>query len=226
MYRVTKLRSSSVGKKILMSLTGVILVAFVIGHMVGNLKMFLGRDAFNAYAKFLRTMGEPAFPEGSLLWIARFALLAAVGIHVWYAWETSRTSWAARPIGYKKVAWDLLFSAASRTMRWGGVALAAFVVYHLMHLTWGNAHPSFSHDDPFANVLTGFRSAPVVAVYCLAMVPLCLHLYHGVWSATQTLALTNPRWEPARRPAAAALAVVILAGNCAMPLAVLAGFVK
>ena len=225
MRRVQSLYRSSVGKKIVMALTGILLFGFVVGHMIGNLKIFLGQEHFDAYARFLRTMGEPAFAAGQLLWIARLALLASVGVHALAAWQLTRQSWAARGVAYKKKD-DLSFSYASRTMRWGGVILAAFVVYHLLHLTLGVVHPGFDEASPYRNVVVGFRSAPVVAVYVVALAMLCFHLYHGLWSATQTLACTNPRILKWRRPVAAAVALIICAGFVSVPVAVLTGLVK
>lgn len=225
MDRVISLGATSVGKKILMAGSGIVLVLFVIGHMAGNLKAYLGPQAFNDYAHFLRTVGHPLFPEGVLLWIARLVLLFCLGVHLWAAVATWLQSRAARAVGYKVVN-DLSFSYASRTMRWGGVILLLFVVYHLLHLTTGTAHPSFHPDDPYYNFVTGFQSWPASIAYVVAMVPLALHLYHGVWSATQTLALTNPRVEPWRRPLAAAIAGAVFAGNVSFPLAVLAGVIR
>lgn len=225
MDRVTSLPGSSVGKKILMAVTGLVLVLFVAGHLFGNLKVFFGPEKFNDYAEGLRTMGAPIFGHGQILWIVRIALLGCVAVHIWAAWKTSRQSWSARRIPYAKKD-DLSFSFASRTMRWGGVALLAFVIYHLMHLTWGNVHPNFDPGDPYRNFVEGFRSWPASAAYIAAMVPLALHIYHGLWSSTQTLALTNARVERWRRPFAAAIAILIGVGNISLPLAVLAGVVK
>lgn len=225
MARLQTLTQSSVGKKILMAVTGVVLVAFVIAHMVGNLKVYLGREHFNAYARFLRTVGMPALPESGLLWILRIVLLACVGVHIWASIALTRMSWAARAGRYAKGN-DLVFSKASRTMRWGGVALLAFVVYHLLHFTTGTVHPDFSPEDPYHNFVAGFRSVPVSLVYILAMVALAFHLYHGIWSATQTLGIDDPRIEPLRRPVALGIALVVFVGNVSFPLAVLAGVVR
>ncbi len=225
MRRVTSLYRSSVGKKIVMALTGIVFVLFVIAHMIGNLKMFLGEEHFNAYARFLREVGAPAFGHGQLLWIARIVLLASVGLHALAAWQLTRQSWAARTVKYTKND-DLSFSYASRTMRWGGVILAAFVVYHLLHFTTGTLHPHFDESSPYRNVVTGFQSIPVVVAYVVALSMLCLHLYHGIWSATQTLALTNPRVVRWRRPVAAVVAAAICLGFLAVPVGVLAGILR
>lgn len=225
MRRVIGLYRSSVGKKIVMALTGILLFGFVLAHMIGNLKMFLGQSHFDAYARFLRTVGEPAFMEGQILWIARIALLGSVGVHALAAWQLTRKSWAARAIGYEKND-DLSFSYASRTMRWGGVILAAFVLYHLLHFTTGTLLPGFDETSPYRNVIRGFQSWPAALIYVVALVMLCFHLYHGLWSATQTLSVTNPRVLQWRRPVAAVIAFVICLGFVSVPLAVLAGIVK
>lgn len=225
MRRVISLYRSSVGKKILMALTGILLFGFVLAHMIGNLKIFLGQSHFDAYARFLRTVGEPAFMEGQILWIARIALLGSVGVHALAAWQLTRQSWAARAIGYKQND-DLSFSYASRTMRWGGVILAAFVIYHLLHFTTGTLLPGFDETSPYRNVIRGFQSWPVALIYVVALVMLCLHLYHGLWSATQTLSMTNPRVLKWRRPVAAVIAFVICLGFVSVPLAILAGIVR
>jgi succinate dehydrogenase / fumarate reductase cytochrome b subunit len=224
MRRVFGLYSNSVGKKISMAVTGIVLFGFVFVHMIGNLKIFEGPEKYDAYAHFLRTVGAPALGEGQALWIFRIVLLAAVGVHVLAAAQLTLQSWRARGTPYK-VKKDLSFDYASRTMRWGGVILAAFVIYHLMHLTFGTAHHDFS-DSVYRNVVSGFQRWPVSLAYIVAMVPLALHVYHGLWSATQTLALDNPRIEPWRRPVAAGIALVLAAGNVSMPVAVMAGIVK
>lgn len=225
MERLQSLPQSSVGKKILMAVTGIVLIGFVVGHMLGNLKAYLGAEHFNAYAHFLRTVGEPAIPENGVLWIARVVLLASVGIHIWAAVSLTRMSRAARPDRYAKGN-DLAFSYASRTMRWGGVILLAFVVFHLLHLTTGNAHPDFRPEDPYHNFVTGFRSVPVAFAYIVAMTALAFHLYHGTWSVTQTLGIDNPRFERFRRPAALVLAAAVFLGNVSFPLAVLAKVIQ
>jgi len=228
------LHESSIGKKVLMAASGILLFGFVIGHMLGNLKIFTGELHFNEYAVFLRTVGAPAVPEGGLLWLARIGLLAAVTLHLTSAAALWRRSNAARRQGYVKSN-DISFSYASRTMRWGGVIILLFVVYHLLHLTWGVAHNDFvcanhpdafdGHANAFHNVVAGFQIWWVSAIYVLAMIPLGMHIYHGLWSATQTLALRNDVVRRVRRPLAAALAGGIVIGNISIPLSVLIGWV-
>jgi len=225
MRRVTNLYRSSIGKKVTMALTGLVLFGFVFVHMIGNMKIYQGAEKFDSYAKFLREFGYPALGHGQLLWIARIVLVACVLLHGLSAWQLTRMSWAARSVDNRKEQ-DLSFSYASRFMRWGGVIVAAFVVYHILHLTVGTAHQDFSHESPYRNVVTAFRFWPVSAAYFVAMVPLGLHIYHGLWSTTQTLGLQNPKILEWRRPVAATFAAVITLGNISIPLAVLVGLVR
>ena len=213
---------SSLGLKIVMALTGVILFGFVIGHMLGNLQVYLGPEAFNAYAESLRALGH-----GTLLWIARAGLLIAALLHIWSAWRLTLMNNAARPVGYREVE-RRESSYASRTMRWSGVILLLFIVYHLMHFTFGvhAVHPYFVPGDAYHNFVTGFRSPLVSGFYVLAMLALGLHLYHGAWSFMQTLGLSHPRYNHLRYAFAALITVVILAGNISFPVAVLTGLVR
>lgn len=208
-----------------MAATGAILVLFVLGHMAGNLKAYQGAAKFNAYAEFLRDFGAPIFGHGQFLWLARAALLAAVLVHIIAALQLSRRSRLARPVGYKKTPHEEL-TYASRTMRWGGVIILLFVVYHILHLTTGTAHASFVAGDAYRNLVVGFQAWPVSAAYMVAIVALGLHLYHGVWSGFQTLGWDNPRYVPYRRSIAAAIALVVVIGNMSFPIAVLTGVLR
>jgi succinate dehydrogenase / fumarate reductase, cytochrome b subunit len=208
-----------------MALSGVVLLGYVVGHMVGNLKVFQGREAFNHYAEGLRTFGDPFFGHSQLLWIIRIVLLAALLVHITAAFQLTRRSKAARAVGYTKYDNDLAFSYASRTMVWGGVIILLFVGYHLLHLTFGTAHPDFIHGDPYHNFVVGFRSVPVSLAYIAAMIPLGLHMYHGFWSMLQTLGVNNPAYARFRRPIAAILAIMVVVGNISFPVAVLTGIV-
>src|SRR3989440_7445482 len=213
---------SLVGQKAVMAVTGVILFLFVVGHLLGNLKIFEGPEAFNAYAEGLRTVGAPFFGRGWLLWIARVVLIVAVLAHIWAAIETTRASWRARPVGYRRL--DAVETTyAARAMRWGGVLIALYVIYHLLDLTFGRVNPSFVPGDVYHNVVASLRVWPVAAAYSAAMVVLGLHLYHGTWSALQTLGLNSPPTYRWRRGAAAAIAVLIAGGYISIPVAVLAG---
>jgi succinate dehydrogenase / fumarate reductase cytochrome b subunit len=225
MRRILTLWDSTVGKKIMMAATGVILIGFVVGHMVGNLKVYQGAEAFNHYAEGLRTFGDPFFGRGQVLWLVRIVLFVSVLIHLLAATQLTLRSRAARATGYRKYDADMVFSYASRTMVWGGVIILAFVIYHLMHLTFGNVHPEFVHGNAYHNFVAGFRSWPVSLAYVAAMIPLGFHLYHGSWSMLQTFGASNPGWNHIRRPMAAVLALAVVIGNISFPVAVLAGFV-
>ncbi len=226
MRRLFSLYRSTVGKKILMAASGVVLVLFVLGHMAGNLKAFQGPAAFDAYAEFLREVGSPLLGHGELLWIVRAVLVGAVAIHILAAWQLTRTSHAARPVAYRRRLEPEASTYASRTMRWGGVVLVLFVVYHLLHFTFGTAHPDFVTGAVYHNVIVGFRIWWVVAAYTVAMLALGFHLYHGVWSAFQTLGVNHPRYNGLRRPLAGIIAVVVVAGFLAVPLAVATGVLR
>ena len=216
--------SSSVGKKILMAVSGLILYGFVVGHMVGNLKVYQGREAFNHYAEGLRTFGAPFFGHGQLLWLVRIVLLAALFVHLAAVFQLKRQSNAARKHSYKKFD-GLEFSYASRTMLWGGLLLLAYVVYHLLHLTFGTVHPNFVPGDAYNNFVVGFQDPLVSIAYIVAMIPLGLHMYHGFWSMLQTLGANNQKYNRFRRPIALTLALAVVLLNISFPVAVLLGIV-
>jgi succinate dehydrogenase / fumarate reductase cytochrome b subunit len=211
------LLASSIGKKAVMAVTGFVLFGFVVGHMLGNLQVYLGAHAMNEYARLLREL-----LHGTGLWIVRGVLLACVALHIWAAASLTLANRAARPVGYRSQQWTES-SYASRTMRWSGVILLLFIVYHLMHLTLGNVHPSFEEGNAYHNFIAGFQQPLASAFYIAAMLCLGLHLYHGVWSMLQTLGLSHPRYDRLRHAFATLISVVVVAGNISFPLAVLAG---
>ncbi len=223
MRRVLNLYRSSVGKKILMAVTGVIFVLFVIAHMIGNLKAFMGPEHFDEYAHFLREVGEPVFPYGTLLWLFRIALLAFLAIHAIAALQTWRTSSVARPVKYAHGLESEESTFASRTMRWGGIVLFLFVVAHLLHFTTGHLHPEFTPGAAYNNLVIGFQEWWVAALYIVVMFVLALHLYHGVWSSFQTLGINHPRYNRYRRPLAFLVAIVVFLGFISVPVGVLTG---
>jgi succinate dehydrogenase / fumarate reductase cytochrome b subunit len=225
MRRVIALYDSSVGKKLWMAVTGVFLFGFTLLHMLGNLKAFQGREAFDAYAEFIRAAGYPVLPHNGLLWALRLALVVAVTVHIVAAVQLWRLSKDARSVGYTKLR-PQTFSYASRTMRWGGAIVLAFVVYHLLHMTTGTVHPDFVAGSAYNNLVIGFQSIPVTAFYLVSVGALCVHLYHGLWSAVATAGVENPRIERVRRPIAAALAWGLFLGYALVPLSVLAGVVR
>jgi succinate dehydrogenase / fumarate reductase, cytochrome b subunit len=223
MQQVLTLYRSSVGKKALMAVSGILLAGFVVAHMLGNLKMFQGPEAMDGYGAFLREFGYPVIPEYGLLWVARIGLLLAVGIHALAAFQLWQQSRTARRTGYRKND-SQVFSYASRTMRWGGVIVGLFIVYHILHLTTGSVHPDFEYGSVYANLVVGLQSWPVALFYMLAVGALSLHLYHGLWSVFTTLGSQNLKVDRLRRPLAAVLAIALFVGYAAVPVAVLAGF--
>ena len=216
---------SLIRQKAIMAVTGAILFLFVVGHLLGNLKIFEGPGAFNAYAEGLRTVGAPFFGRGRLLGVVRIVLLVAVIAHIWAAIATALASWRARPVAYARFE-TVETTYAARTMRWGGLLIFLYVLYHLLDLTFGRVNPSFVPGDVYHNVVASLRVWPVAAAYVAAMVVLGLHLYHGTWSALQTLGLNRPPTGGWRRGAAAAIAVIIAGLYISIPLAVLAGIVR
>jgi succinate dehydrogenase / fumarate reductase cytochrome b subunit len=211
---------STVGRKVIMAVTGFILFGFILAHLTGNLLLYRGPEAMHSYAVFLRS-----FLHGTGLWAARTGLIISAVLHVWSATSLTLQSWAARPVGYRR--WTARDSTyASRTMRWSGVILLAFIIYHLLHFTFGTVHPDFQELQPYHNVVAGFRVLPVSLFYIVAMVLLGLHLDHGVWSMLRTLGLSHPRYARWARLAAAGFAIVVVVGNISFPIAVLAGWVQ
>jgi succinate dehydrogenase / fumarate reductase cytochrome b subunit len=213
---IARFYRSTVGRKIVMALTGLILVGFVTAHMTGNLLMFKGPAAINGYSRFLHSAGE-------LLWPIRLVLLTSLIFHVHSAWSLTRDARAARPETYaeRKVQ---AATWSARTMRWGGVLLLAFVIFHLLHFTTGTLHPDFDAHDVYSNVVIGFSVPAVVLFYVVAMAALALHLHHGVWSLFQTLGFNHPHLNPARRRLATFLAVVVPVGFALIPVAVMLRF--
>jgi succinate dehydrogenase / fumarate reductase cytochrome b subunit len=218
-------RVSSVQLKIVMALTGAVLLLYLVVHMIGNLKIFFGEEALNTYAHWLRLIGEPALPGEGMLWIVRTVLLVSVVAHIVAATILARRARAARPVKYAHRR-PVSTSYASRTMRWGGVIILLFVIYHLLHLTTGDAHHAFIPGEVYHNVVTGFQVWWVAAIYIIANLALGLHLYHGVWSMFSSVGMTNPRFEHWRRTFATVFAIVITAANISFPLSVLTGFVR
>lgn len=233
MAAAVTLYRTTIGKKVVMAVTGLILVGFVVVHMIGNLKIFLGAQALNAYAGFLRTVGEPVLPYETLLWIVRIVLLASVVLHITAATQLTLLDKASRPERYavKKVS----TSYAARTMRWGGVIIVLFLIYHILNFTLGKvgyAPGVYKPVDPnggfqtYSNVVNGFKAWPVSLFYILSMVAISLHLFHGTWSMFQTLGLNSVKWNNLLRGLAMVVALGVFFGNISIPIAVLAGVLK
>ena len=199
-----------------MAVTGVILLGYVVGHVLGNLLIFVGREALNEYSAFLHA-------NLALIWGTRILLLIAVAGHIGAAIRLHLLKSAARPVLYVDYK-PKRSTYASRTMMWSGPIVAFFVIYHLLHLTWGVAHINYT-DDVYRNLVTAFDRPLVSGVYIIAMLALGLHLSHGIWSMFQTIGANTPRWDKTLRIAAVVISVVLMAGFIAVPVAVLADFV-
>jgi succinate dehydrogenase / fumarate reductase cytochrome b subunit len=217
---------SAIVKKWVMAITGIMMLGFVLAHMIGNLKVFLGKDDINEYAEWLRHLGHPALPNEVILWILRVSLIAAVGLHILAAVQLTRMNRKARPVGYQSPRDYAAANYAGRTMRWSGVIVALFVIFHLLDLTWGPANPDFVSGNVYHNMFESFRRVPVAIVYIVAQVALTLHIWHGAWSMFQSLGVNNPRYNAARRHFATAFAGLILIGNVSMPLLITTRVVK
>ena len=215
MYALSRFWQSTIGKKIVMGVTGIIGILFVLGHMSGNFLMFKGQGAMHDYALLLRT----SMP---LLWAIRLGLLAAVALHATAAYQLTMISRAARPDAYA-VRRPQVTTFAAKTIRWGGVLLLAFIVFHILHMTLGTVHPQFTHLDPYNNVRIGLSNPAVAAFYILAMAALGLHLFHGTWAAVRTLGAARPARQPLKRTLALVLAIVVAGGFIAIPVASMAG---
>ena len=226
--RVMALWRTVIGKKIVMAVTGVVLIGFVIGHVLGNLKIFSGPNEINAYSRFLREVGQPELGYGQLLWIVRIVLLVCVGLHITAAVQLTRMNWAARPIGYTMKR-NIETSFAARVMRWGGLLLVLFIVFHLLHLTGGVVGFSagqFKHLAVYQNVVAAFAVWPIALFYILAMCALCLHLSHGIWSMLQTLGWSTARNEVKLKLLSRGIALVVFIGFTSVPVAVMAGWLR
>ena len=226
---------SSIGKKAIMAITGLIGIGFLILHVYGNLKIFEGPEYFNNYSAGLRSLGAPVFGDRHLLWIARLVLLGAVVLHITMAYQLTRQDWEGRPRGIRyQVKKDVQASYASRTMRWGGVILLLFIVYHIMNLTLGVVgfargqyqHPEGSVFSTYYNVVNAFHFWPSTVFYIVAMLALGLHVYHGFWSMFQTLGLNSYRSNTLLRALSATIALALTIGFIAVPVGVMFGAVQ
>ena len=213
---------SAVGKKWVMAITGVILMGFVLAHMIGNLKLYLSKEEINLYGEALRNMPGALLPRTVLLWTIRIVLIGAFVFHIHSAIGLTLINRRARPPAdrYQSKRDYIAADYASRTMRWTGIIILAFLVFHLMDLTWGNANSQFVRGDPYNNLVISFRRVPVAIVYALANIALAFHLYHGTWSMFQSMGFTNPRYNALRRRFAQGFAAIILIGNVSFPIAV------
>jgi succinate dehydrogenase / fumarate reductase cytochrome b subunit len=216
---------TAVGKKWVMALTGLGLIGFVIAHMAGNLKLYLGAEDIFHYGEFLRDMGEPIVPRTHLLWLLRFGLIAMFALHIHSAVTLDRmnTKSNARYRGGRDY---IAANFASRTMKWSGPIILLYLLFHLADLTWGwFLGDEYVRGDVYHNVVESMSSLPVALIYIVANVVLAVHIYHGAWSMFQSLGWNTPKFNPMRRGIAVALAGLILVGNLSFPIAVQAGLI-
>lgn len=219
MIAVVKIFSSSVGKKALMALTGSVLFAFLLGHMIGNLQLFIGQDALNNYAKFLHSMP-------GLLWLVRIGLLSFFCIHIYLAVLLKAENRAARPVAYHTNQ-VVRASFASRTMILSGLVILSFLVYHILHFTLNMVHPEYSiqldaqnRPDVYTMVILSFRHPLIAATYLLAMLFLSMHLRHSLQGMFQSMGWNGPRWRELLEGFATVFSTILFVGNAAMPVAV------
>ena len=219
---------STIALKMLMAVSGIAFIGFVLLHMYGNLKAFAGHDAFNEYAEHLREIGEPLLPHAGLLWITRVGLLVALVVHVYCAVTLWRRAGSARTVKYV-VKKNRSSTISSRWMRWGGVTILLFLVWHLLNFTIGKVNPQERRrrpDDPYLLLVDTFQVWWMTLIYLVAMAALAMHLHHGVWSSAQTLGLTNNSRARANAKALGAIVAVVIAGGFSLvPIFVLAGVI-
>lgn len=216
---------TSVGMKIAMAVSGAIFLGFVLAHMYGNLKVFAGQDAFDDYAHHLRLLGVPLLPYSGFLWIMRSVLLVSVLIHVWAAFVLWRQAHRARTTRYAMFR-PVQATWSSRTMRWGGLAVLLFVIFHLLQFTTLTIEVGGSFDSPYDRVVAAFETWYITAIYAAAMVALGMHLRHGLWSAVQTLGWSTRRRQPAIKATALVIGVAIAAGFLIPPVAIFLGLLN
>jgi succinate dehydrogenase / fumarate reductase cytochrome b subunit len=217
-------RFSSVQLKFVMAVTGAVLILYLVAHMIGNLKIFLGEESLNTYAEWLRVVGEPALPAQGLLWLVRIVLLVSVVAHIVAATVLARRARRARPVKYAHRR-PVSTSYASRTMRWGGVIIGLFVIYHILDLTTGTLNPLGVRGEVYDNVVADFSRWYITLAYTLAVVAVGFHVRHGLWSALQTLGRSSGPDQTRYKAIALVFAVVLTAGFLAVPFAVQFGLV-
>jgi succinate dehydrogenase / fumarate reductase cytochrome b subunit len=218
---------SAVGKKWVMAVTGILIMGFVFAHLVGNLKVYLGAEEFNHYGEFLRELLVPLLPRTVTLWLLRIGLIVAFVFHIHAAASlTIMNRRAHAEGGYVSPRDWQAANAASRSMRWTGVVILLFLIWHLADLTWGTVNPDFVRGDVYRNFVATFERPAVSAIYIVANLALGLHLLHGGWSLFQSLGLNNPRWNSWRRGFAVGFAALITVGNLSFPIAVLTGVIN
>jgi succinate dehydrogenase / fumarate reductase, cytochrome b subunit len=227
------LYSTAVGKKYVMAITGVIGIGYVIAHMVGNLKLYLGLVTENdervydvdIYGEFLRELLVPILPRTLALWLLRSVLIVALILHVHASYSLTMMNRRARRVGYQSHREYVVANFASRTMRWTGIIVLLFLFWHLADFTWGWFNPGFERGAVYRNVEASFSRIPVAILYVVANIALGIHLFHGTWSLFQSMGWNSPRFNAWRRGLATGIATVVVVGNVSFPIAVQAGII-
>ena len=214
---------SAVGKKWVMGVTGIMLMGFIFGHMIGNLKMYQGAHALNVYGEFLREIAYPLLPRTMFLWIVRLGLIGAFAFHIHAAFTLTRMNQKANAGGYKQSRDWQMATIASRSMRWTGTIILLYLFWHLADFTWGWVNPDFVRGDVYRNVQASLTGVIPAAIYLVANVALGIHLLHGSWSMFQSLGLNNPKYNGVRKSFALGFAGIVTLGNLSFPLAVVSG---
>jgi succinate dehydrogenase / fumarate reductase, cytochrome b subunit len=218
---------SAVGKKWVMAVTGILLMGYVFFHMLGNLKVYLGAEDLNHYGEWLRDLLVPFFPRTVTLWLLRIGLIAAFVFHIHAAYGLTRINRQARAAGgYISKRDYQAANAASRSMRYTGVIVLLFLIFHLADLTWGTVNPDFVRGDVYRNLVASFERPAISAIYIVANLALGLHLFHGGWSMFQSLGVNNPKWNSWRRGFAVGFAAIVTVGNLTFPIAALTGIIS
>lgn len=217
---------SAVGKKWVMAVTGIMIMGFVFFHAIGNLKVYLGAEDLNHYAEFLQQLLVPILPPTIALWIMRGGLLVAIVFHIHSAYGLTRMNHRANGSGYEQRRHYQAANAASRSMRWTGIVVGLFILFHLADLTFGTLNPDFVRDDVYRNLVASLSRPPVALIYIIANIGLGIHLFHGSWSMFQSLGLNNPRWNSWRKGFAIGFAGLVMVINVSFPIAVLTGVVS
>ena len=217
---------SAVGKKWVMALTGIMIMGFVAGHAFGNLKVYFGAEDFNHYGEFLRELLVPLLPRTWFLWLFRGGLIVAFALHIHAAYSLTRMNKRANGPGYEQSRDYQAATAASRSMRWTGVVIGLFIIWHLADLTWGTVNPDFVRGDVYRNFVATFERPAVSAIYLVANIALGIHLFHGAWSMFQSLGLNNPKWNALRKNFAIGFAGAVTMVNLSFPIAVMTGVIS
>ena len=219
-----ELYRTAVGKKYVMAITGIIGLGFVFGHTVGNLKLYMGSEDINHYGEFLREIAYPIVPRGGFLWIMRLTLIGAVLLHIHASWSLTRLNHKADIKYHSKRDW-VAANFASRTMRWTGIIVGLYILFHLADLTWGNANPDFVRGDVYHNMVESLSRWPVAILYIVANLALGVHLWHGCWSLFQSMGWNRPRFNRWRSWFAWGFTALIVLGNLSFPIAIVTGVV-